>query len=459
MHNDWEELIPFYVAGSLPRAETVHLESHLARCERCRASVEEWRAIASVVRADAAAQLRDLPPLSRRVVQTAARSADSRRAALVGSADLTAPLPRRAQAAGAAARPLSVTLVAAVLTIVIFGGLLALLVLRGSLLLPQPAAESVALLPTATTAFTPDASPSPAAVAVTASLAPQIIVIEPSVTPLAPTGAPPTTAPIVIPTQAPLIFSTPLPPTMTRPPLLVTSQPPPTLALPTVTLDPAAETFSLQMAAPAYKAACTLHAAAAGASLYAGPGLQYGVVGTFTAADALPALALSDTGWFQAQYLDGSLGWVASDQVYTSGSCDSLAVIASAPPTELPPTATIYAGVPVVVVSADSVNLRSGPGMSYPVVALALASERLPVMAQASSADGIWYLVTRAGQGAVWVSAGVVQLVPADALIPPAATIPPTPAPTATVIPFMATWTPSPTTTPVASPTNQEAVP
>ena len=441
MHNDWEELIPFYVAGSLPRAETSRLESHLSRCERCRASVEEWRALAAVVRADAAAQLRDLPPLSSRVLQVATREAGSRRAQ--PQAQRRQPLPFRS-ASQPVYRPTSVTLIAALFTVILFGGLLALMVLRGSFLLPQPAAESVVLLPTATPFRPQSAAPSPA---------PQIIVIEPSATPVTPASELPTKPPPVILTAPPLIFSTPLPPSATRPPFVATRRPPtaePPMLIPaaSASADPSLESFALQMPAPdlALKDACTLHAAASAASLYAGPGLYYGIVSTFSAADALPVLAVSDNNWFQAQSLDGSIGWVPVDQVYTSGSCDSLAVIAAAQPTEALPTPTAYSGVPVAVVSADSVNLRGGPDTIYPVVALALAGERLPVIALARASSGIWYLVESVGQGAVWVSASVVELLPADAFIPAAATIPPSPAPTATIIPFM------PTSTPTAAP-------
>jgi hypothetical protein len=135
---------------------------------------------------------------------------------------------------------------------------------------------------------------------------------------------------------------------------------------------------------------------------------------------------------------------VRADQVYASGSCDVLPVISAASPTEPPPTATVYSGVPVAVITADSVNLRAGPGTAYDVIDLAYAGERLTVTARASRSDGLWYLVQRGG--GLWVSASVVQLTPPDALVPLAATVPPLPPPTATVIPFMSTLTPSPGT-------------
>ena len=64
-------------------------------------------------------------------------------------------------------------------------------------------------------------------------------------------------------------------------------------------------------------------------------------------------------------------------------------------------------------------------------------------MAQANNGGELWYLIAVNGHGE-WVSATLVALDPADAVIPPAATIPPPPRPTATPIPL-------PTSTPAVS--------
>ncbi|MFN8452756.1 MAG: zf-HC2 domain-containing protein, partial [Anaerolineae bacterium] len=78
MHNNWEELLPFYIAGTLPKNETTRLENHLSRCDECRRSLDEWRLIADVVRADASSQMRALPPLSNHVLRLAAQQATVR---------------------------------------------------------------------------------------------------------------------------------------------------------------------------------------------------------------------------------------------------------------------------------------------------------------------------------------------------------------------------------------------
>ncbi len=46
----YQELAPWYVADSLSSDERAEMERHLAICGRCRAALEEWRAVASAVR-------------------------------------------------------------------------------------------------------------------------------------------------------------------------------------------------------------------------------------------------------------------------------------------------------------------------------------------------------------------------------------------------------------------------
>ena len=73
MHNLWEEMLPFYIAGSLPKAEATRLERHLEHCETCSQSMSDWKLVAAAVRAEAASQMRALPPLSADVLREASR--------------------------------------------------------------------------------------------------------------------------------------------------------------------------------------------------------------------------------------------------------------------------------------------------------------------------------------------------------------------------------------------------
>ncbi len=65
MHSKyWEDLIPFYVAGTLSWQEAQQVEQHVRTCAECRQAITDWQKIAGAVRAEAAANLSDLPPLS-----------------------------------------------------------------------------------------------------------------------------------------------------------------------------------------------------------------------------------------------------------------------------------------------------------------------------------------------------------------------------------------------------------
>ncbi|HVU11462.1 MAG TPA: zf-HC2 domain-containing protein, partial [Phototrophicaceae bacterium] len=333
MHNNWEELIPFYIAGTLPKAEAARLESHVAHCDDCRKSLDEWRQIASVVRADAASQLRDLPPLSARVLQVANGQASVRR---YGYIPPVTPQPTRSY------RGTSITLLAAVVTVVLIGGLLTLMLMRA----PQPQ-QGVALLPSPTatvnTATAESLAPTSTlgeaasleATTAQASLQPQIIVIEPSATPVSPTPtlgaptAPPSAAPTyVVPT---LVYPTPLRlPTRVYPTAIPFNNQQPQAQVTQPTPESSQDVQPLYLAQS--QSACTLQVAQPSSivNLYAGAGTDYPVVRTFSSDDQLLALGRSDDGWYKAQYEPGSdqsVGWVQQALVVTSGNCGSLPLI------------------------------------------------------------------------------------------------------------------------------------
>lgn len=64
MHEEWEDLIPFYVTHTLPAHEAAALTNHLATCAGCQKALEDWRNIAGATQAAADEWSRDLPPLS-----------------------------------------------------------------------------------------------------------------------------------------------------------------------------------------------------------------------------------------------------------------------------------------------------------------------------------------------------------------------------------------------------------
>ena len=348
MPDAWEDQIPFYVAGTLTKTEATRLERHFASCGECRRSLDEWQRIATAVRAEAASQLRGLPPLAPRVIATANRQAVGR----YGSAPSLVRRPSRTATT-------SLTLMAAVFTVILFGGLLAFMVLNSSLLQQQANENQVALLPSAT----------PTAVPGTPGEVPQIIIIEPSATPITPTFVvPPSATPtleflVVTPVQR-LPTSRP-----TSAPLLIL--PPTVIASPTPEIpigtgmgggggEPADTVpFSLMQAAT-----CTAHVALSNGvvDLYTNADYTSPVLASLTQADELTVLASRTDGWLQVSLISTSgskslLGWVRLEQVYLSGNCDSSPLIGASPTNTPSATATV---LPFPTFSPTPVAITSG---------------------------------------------------------------------------------------------------
>lgn len=106
-------------------------------------------------------------------------------------------------------------------------------------------------------------------------------------------------------------------------------------------------------------------------------------------------------------------------------------------PTVAAPTATATASDPTAVVLAHSLNVRTGPGVAYPVVAV--LKQGASVRALALSPDRSWVRVAL-DRGTGWVAVQYVRLEQATSLavatdippLPPSPTPPPPPAPHAT---------------------------
>ncbi|GEM_PF-2522007 len=138
MQDKWKDLIPFYVAGTLSDNQKNALEAYLAQCgDPCMDEVEAWRMIASTTWQTANMHATDLPPLSQAVRAEVAKDAELRASGKVISPDgfnhnlpnnvTNAPVapPRVTNMPKKRRGPtIPLTMVAAFMTMVIFGGIL-----------------------------------------------------------------------------------------------------------------------------------------------------------------------------------------------------------------------------------------------------------------------------------------------------------------------------------------------
>lgn len=130
MQDKWKDLIPFYVADTLSDRDKQALEAYLLKCgDPCQDEIDEWRVIASATWQHVNTNNLDLPPLSPHVLQEVAKDAPFRASNKVITSNefhhntmdeprATALKEKRQQS------QFPLTMVAAFMTVVIFGGIL-----------------------------------------------------------------------------------------------------------------------------------------------------------------------------------------------------------------------------------------------------------------------------------------------------------------------------------------------
>ncbi len=306
MHNkQWEDLIPFYIAQTLSRAETRSFEQHAATCETCVQAIDDWRSIASAVRTEAASHMRDLPPLSphlQALMRAEQHAGDS----------YPALIPLNKPRVVAARFSIPVTLVATITTVLLFGVLLVYLTLRDAppdsdQAAPVIVAEKTATPTQAIYTLTPLITSRANANTVLAT------VIAPSVTPTSFMTNTPSRTPF---TRTPTM-------TMTR----VTPVPTDTPPAPPIPTVPVAIVMSETI------------------NLRAGPGTQYDVIRAARRDDRLTILAQTGGGtnlWYLVEDNRARQSWVFSGIVIVEpiDAVITPAVTIPAPPPTATPTAT-----------------------------------------------------------------------------------------------------------------------
>lgn len=134
-----------------------------------------------------------------------------------------------------------------------------------------------------------------------------------------------------------------------------------------------------------------------------GPGMSYDRLHVLSNGTQVTLLGRdSYGGWLKVRLADGSEGWVGSAYIATSAVIATLPVAGTTVP--LPPPAAGTTGV----VATYGLNLRTGPGTSYPVI-LAL-SQGMTVPVTHRNSDATWVRVTLPGGTVGWVSAPYLSL-------------------------------------------------
>ena len=127
----------------------------------------------------------------------------------------------------------------------------------------------------------------------------------------------------------------------------------------------------------------------------AGPGVTWHVIATLPAGEQLTVLDQS-TNWFQVRRADGTVGWVTGSYLTVnppgSGGGGGAAGASLVPQT--PNVGTL------AVVTTPLLNVRSGPGLNYPIIGTVKGGETVAILAK----DEQWRLIKTAGGLQGWVN-------------------------------------------------------
>ncbi|MEJ2148970.1 MAG: SH3 domain-containing protein [Chloroflexota bacterium] len=126
-----------------------------------------------------------------------------------------------------------------------------------------------------------------------------------------------------------------------------------------------------------------------------GPGIGYDVVGVAYQDDTLTLVGRNtDVSWIQVQLASGIVGWVGKYYIRPNMPLNRL------------PVTFIGAGEAVATVATGALNVRSGPGIAYDVVAIAKQYQQVNMLGR--NRAGSWVMIRASGiEG--WVNAGYLD--------------------------------------------------
>jgi len=143
-----------------------------------------------------------------------------------------------------------------------------------------------------------------------------------------------------------------------------------------------------------------------GLNVRRGPGVDQPVIATLSQGDTVSVLETDPrTGWLQVQLPDGQKsGWITGSATYvsiiTGGKLQAGSANLDPPPTAITPPMSRLMQVEIV---SPGLNVRSGPGTDYPVVATLLKGDTVAVTGKNATTGWLQVSLTD-GKQAGWIS-------------------------------------------------------
>lgn len=125
-----------------------------------------------------------------------------------------------------------------------------------------------------------------------------------------------------------------------------------------------------------------------------GPGVAHGVVTIVYKGQAVIVVGRNHDGsWIKVRLYSGQEGWVKTSYVGVNQDVSSLPVLDSSTST-------------TAVVATGALNVRSGPGLQYSVVAVVVGGERVTLLGRNSNSS--WVLIRETSNVEGWVNASLL---------------------------------------------------
>jgi len=156
-----------------------------------------------------------------------------------------------------------------------------------------------------------------------------------------------------------------------------------------------------------------------------GPGTSFAVIAKLNGGDTVALLGRNlSASWLFIQAANNVQGWVNGSYLVTNVSVSSLPVVTDGELVPPPPDQ------PFAVVTTGVLNVRTGPGVAYHIIAVLDEGETVQLLGRNSS--GSWVQVQLQDETAGWVNASLVQTSVPVSTLPVSETSAPTPTGTVT---------------------------